>query len=974
MAVLTKKYFFNLDLVRNAISNFKIHPLNSQQRVALGNELTTADAGLTVYDTDINALFSWTGTAWDSDILSVNGLSTSNVQLDLSFNDGILSLTGSSTTVDLDSRYVVVGSIPTPTLQSVTSAGNTTNNHIFLNNGAGLVSHFLELTNFSGDGGDILFTQNVTYTNSSNHALISRKNNSIAIRSGGAFNADKFAVLNTGNLSALRTFNFPNASGTLALVNDITVPTLQQVTNVGNSSSNVIKVTNANNVGSGNFGYLGFQATSLEGIVGSRRTGAASSAEMRSNVSAADNVRFTFSKNTGGTLDTLATIERSDGNVAIFDGTVSGDDPINPQDFITLNYFENNTPIPTLQSVTEAGAITNQQVTFSSLLTTSSGIQMPGISGHINFSTGTNSFTGSSNSVVVSRRNNNLAIRTASGTLPSLSAFANLSTVQLTEERIFAFPDNSGTLALISDLSEYIPISQIGVTNGVASLDSQGTVPISQLPDSIFGQMHFGGTYNGVAITASSDYPQLEGQPLPAAADYKGIYFISTASYSEGGEDYLTGDWIVSTGVQWTKVDNTDAVSTVFGRTGPILAVEGDYAAFYPRLSQTYNNPSWINSLAYSKLTGAPDLSAYLPLAGGTMSGDIEMGSNEIYTNNFFYVRNGSGHTPYVTLANARSGTNEMRLEWGIPYGSGSGYAPFKISLDYDNPSNGLTIQTPSTLSTSSATPKLVFNIGDNIASPNMTVAQFYGSVLGRMPSSVGDGSGYPGDFATKPYVDSQVGNYLPLSAGPSYPLTGDLYGNNARFSGGGSYEVGFAAIESPNNGWHVLPAATGGVAMGYVNNMGYLEAQSSSSFTDGQYRLYLRHSTDAGSLPLFEIASKATYSSEYTLTDPKDLAHKAYVDSATGKMFSYTTSGDGVTTTFSVPHGLSYTPTMVLVTANSRDALGQDAGIGATNGGAFYAYIDGANVVIDYDAFGSGTSVQIPAGTNNLKWTILVR
>lgn len=151
-------------------------------------------------------------------------------------------------------------------------------------------------------------------------------------------------------------------------------------------------------------------------------------------------------------------------------------------------------------------------------------------------------------------------------------------------------------------------------------------------------------------------------------------------------------------------------------------------------------------------------MSGYLPLSGGTMSGDINMGSNEVYTDNFFFVRNGSGHTPYVTLSNFRSTTNEMRLEWGIPFGGSMGYAPFRLMLDYDNPSNGLLIQTPNSLSSSAATTKLAFNIGNNTSSPNITVAQFFGSVLGRMPSSAGDGSGYAGPFATQPYVDAQSG------------------------------------------------------------------------------------------------------------------------------------------------------------------------------------------------------------------------
>jgi hypothetical protein len=45
------------------------------------------------------------------------------------------------------------------------------------------------------------------------------------------------------------------------------------------------------------------------------------------------------------------------------------------------------------------------------------------------------------------------------------------------------------------------------------------------------------------------------------------------------------------------------SVSSVFGRTGSVSAVESDYQTYYPRFSQSYSNPSWITALAQSKIT-----------------------------------------------------------------------------------------------------------------------------------------------------------------------------------------------------------------------------------------------------------------------------------------------------------------------------------------------------------------------------------
>lgn len=87
-------------------------------------------------------------------------------------------------------------------------------------------------------------------------------------------------------------------------------------------------------------------------------------------------------------------------------------------------------------------------------------------------------------------------------------------------------------------------------------------------------------------------------------------------------------------------------------------------------------------------------------------------------------------------------------------------------------------------------------------------------------------------------------------------------------------------------------------------------------------------------------------------------------------KMFVATASGDGITTTFTVPHGLDYTPTMVIVTPNSSNALGNEGN--TSNATPFYAYISGSNVVIEYH-YNSNDNAPL-SGTNNLKWTIMVK
>jgi uncharacterized coiled-coil protein SlyX len=84
-------------------------------------------------------------------------------------------------------------------------------------------------------------------------------------------------------------------------------------------------------------------------------------------------------------------------------------------------------------------------------------------------------------------------------------------------------------------------------------------------------------TYKGI-WDATQNLPVL---PV-AAADNKGHYYVVAVAGTtviDGVADWEQRDWVVSNGAAWEKIDNTDKVVSVFGRSGPILAQAGDYAA-----------------------------------------------------------------------------------------------------------------------------------------------------------------------------------------------------------------------------------------------------------------------------------------------------------------------------------------------------------------------------------------------------------
>lgn len=114
----------------------------------------------------------------------------------------------------------------------------------------------------------------------------------------------------------------------------------------------------------------------------------------------------------------------------------------------------------------------------------------------------------------------------------------------------------------------YTPLNATlkGVANGLAELDATGKVPLSQLPPAVTGAMSYKGVWN-----ATTNSPA-----IPAASSLNMGYFykvsVAGTTMIDGVNDWMIGDWIVSNGSSWDKIDNTDQVTRVAGLQGDILA------------------------------------------------------------------------------------------------------------------------------------------------------------------------------------------------------------------------------------------------------------------------------------------------------------------------------------------------------------------------------------------------------------------
>ena len=146
--------------------------------------------------------------------------------------------------------------------------------------------------------------------------------------------------------------------------------------------------------------------------------------------------------------------------------------------------------------------------------------------------------------------------------------------------------------AEIDNLSDGLP-SQTG--NAGKFLTTDGT---NASWASVAGGLSYQGTWNATTNTPT----------LVSSTGTNGNYYIVATAGStnlDGITDWQIGDWLLFNGATWQKIDQSNLVTSVAGKTGAVTLVYADITGTVPTWNQnTTGNAATATNVAYSGLTG----------------------------------------------------------------------------------------------------------------------------------------------------------------------------------------------------------------------------------------------------------------------------------------------------------------------------------------------------------------------------------
>lgn len=125
--------------------------------------------------------------------------------------------------------------------------------------------------------------------------------------------------------------------------------------------------------------------------------------------------------------------------------------------------------------------------------------------------------------------------------------------------------------AMVAKIALCLKTTQLGVSNGVASLDGTGQLTASQIPNSLLAGLKWKGVWN-----ATTNTPTLSSTPSANGEFYRTSVAGTSSALTGSSVTYGVGDWLISNGTSWQVVVNTFNDATTVSKG--VIQLTGDLA------------------------------------------------------------------------------------------------------------------------------------------------------------------------------------------------------------------------------------------------------------------------------------------------------------------------------------------------------------------------------------------------------------
>lgn len=178
--------------------------------------------------------------------------------------------------------------------------------------------------------------------------------------------------------------------------------------------------------------------------------------------------------------------------------------------------------------------------------------------------------------------------------------------------------------------------AQKAVADGLATLDSGGKIPASQLPSSV---MSFLGNWNAAANTPAL----VDG--IGDAGDVYRVSVAGTQNLGSGSQTFAIGDWVMYSGSVWQLSKNSDAVASVNGFTGIVVLDTDD-------IFEGTTNLYYTDSRADARIATKKTTTLWIPGDGTTRVFVHGLGTEDVSVN-LYNVDTGEEIWPDTIIRNS---------------------------------------------------------------------------------------------------------------------------------------------------------------------------------------------------------------------------------------------------------------------------------------------------------------------------------